>query len=48
MNLEEIKRKALPILEKYGVSRAGVFGSVARGEDADDSDGDHEFDSRES
>jgi predicted nucleotidyltransferase len=38
MNLEEIKRKALPILEKCGVSRAGVFGSVVRGEDAPGSD----------
>jgi len=38
MNLEEIKRKTLPIFEKYGVTRAGVFGSVVRGEAADDSD----------
>jgi len=38
MNLEEIKRKALPILEKYGVTRAGVFGSVVRGDDAPNSD----------
>jgi len=38
MDLEEIKRKALPILEKYGVSRAGIFGSVVRGEDTADSD----------
>ena len=38
MDIEEIKRKALPILEKYGVSRAGVFGSVVRGEAGDDSD----------
>jgi hypothetical protein len=38
MDIEEIKRKALPILEKYGVSRAGVFGSVVRGEDTADSD----------
>jgi len=32
MNVEEIKRKAVPILERYGVARAGVFGSVARGD----------------
>jgi predicted nucleotidyltransferase len=38
MDLEEIKRKALPILEKYGVTRAGVFGSVVRGEETEDSD----------
>ncbi len=38
MDLEDIKRKALPILEKYGVVRAGVFGSVVRGEATADSD----------
>jgi predicted nucleotidyltransferase len=38
MDIGEMKRKALPILEKYGVTRAGVFGSVVRGEAADDSD----------
>jgi len=38
MNLEEIKRKSLPILKKYGVARAGVFGSVVRGEATADSD----------
>jgi hypothetical protein len=29
--IAEIKQKALPILERYGVTRAGVFGSVATG-----------------
>jgi predicted nucleotidyltransferase len=38
MNLEDIKRKALPILKRHGVARAGVFGSVVRGEETDDSD----------
>jgi len=38
MDLEDIKRKASPILKKYGVARAGVFGSVVRGEATDDSD----------
>jgi predicted nucleotidyltransferase len=38
MNLEDIKRKALPILKRHGVTRAGVFGSVVRGEETDDSD----------
>jgi predicted nucleotidyltransferase len=38
MDLEEIKRKTLPILEKYGVTRAGIFGSVVRGEDTPGSD----------
>jgi predicted nucleotidyltransferase len=38
MTIEEIKAKILPILNKYGVSRAGIFGSVVRGEATDDSD----------
>jgi len=28
----------LPILKRHGVTRAGVFGSVVRGEETDDSD----------
>lgn len=31
-NLEEIKKKVRPVLEKYGIQKAGVFGSAARGE----------------
>ena len=31
-NLDEIKEKIRPILEKYGIRKAGVFGSIARGE----------------
>ncbi len=38
MNIEEIKEKILPILKKYGVTRAGIFGSVVRGESKEDSD----------
>ncbi|MBI4120232.1 MAG: nucleotidyltransferase family protein [Parcubacteria group bacterium] len=38
MTIEEIKQKALPILEKYGVEYAAVFGSVARGQQQIDSD----------
>lgn len=30
--LEEIKKKVRPILKKYGINKAGVFGSTARGE----------------
>lgn len=37
-NLIEIKQKITPILEKYGVEYARVFGSVARGEAKEDSD----------
>jgi predicted nucleotidyltransferase len=36
--IEEIKNKILPILKKYGVTRAGVFGSVVRGEETKESD----------
>jgi len=38
MSIEEIKKKILPILKKYGVNRAGILGSVVRGEDSEDSD----------
>jgi predicted nucleotidyltransferase len=37
-NIEEIKQKITPILEKYGVKRAGIFGSCVRGEAKDHSD----------
>lgn len=36
--IEEIKKKILPILKKYGVKKAGVFGSIVRGEAREDSD----------
>ena len=35
--MDDVKAKALPILHRYGVQHAGVFGSVARGELAADS-----------
>jgi len=41
MNMEkidEIKRKIEPILKRYGVKRAGIFGSVVRGEENEESD----------
>ena len=31
-NLENIKTKITPILKKYGIKKAGIFGSSARGE----------------
>lgn len=37
-SLEEIKRKALPILKKAGVSRSAIFGSYVRGEAKKNSD----------
>jgi hypothetical protein len=38
MTIEELKEKARPILEEYGVTYAAVFGSLARGEDHPQSD----------
>jgi len=37
-HIEEIKRKILPILQRYGVKRVGLFGSRVRGEMREDSD----------
>jgi len=38
MTIEEIKEKTTPIFKQYGVIRAAVFGSVAKGTDSADSD----------
>jgi len=38
LEVDEIKRKILPILRRHGVRRAGIFGSVVRGEARGDSD----------
>lgn len=38
MPIEDIKQKTSDIFRKYHVSFAGVFGSVARGEERPDSD----------
>lgn len=38
MTLDIIQQKVRPILEKYGVEYAGVFGSVARGDAKETSD----------
>ena len=40
MTIEEIKEKAVPILKQHGVTRAAVFGSIARGEATEASDTD--------
>ena len=32
MSVEEIRSKILPILQSYGASRVGLFGSAARGD----------------
>ncbi|MEN4006853.1 MAG: nucleotidyltransferase family protein [Methanobacteriaceae archaeon] len=38
MDIEEIKRKILPILQHYEVKKVGLFGSYVRGEMREDSD----------
>lgn len=38
MDIQEIKEKTSPILQKHGVKYAGLFGSFARGEAGPDSD----------
>lgn len=38
VDLEEIKRKALPILKNADVIKAALFGSYARGEETQESD----------
>ena len=38
MSVAEITRKIVPVLEAYGVSYAGIFGSTARGDERPDSD----------
>ena len=38
MEIKEIKRKTVPLLKKYGVVKAGIFGSYARGEQRKRSD----------
>lgn len=37
-NLEEIKKRAIPVLKKAGVLRSAIFGSYVRGEEREDSD----------
>jgi len=34
----EIKKKILPILKRYNVKRAGIFGSAVRDEETEESD----------
>lgn len=38
MNIEEIKGRITPVLRKHNIRRAGIFGSVATGENSSDSD----------
>ncbi len=38
MSITELKNKILPVLRKYKVKRASLFGSIIRGDDTDQSD----------
>lgn len=38
MQISEIKGRISPIMSKYGIKKASIFGSVSRGEDTLDSD----------
>ena len=38
MNINQIKKKILPILKKNDIKRASLFGSVVRGEATEESD----------
>ena len=38
LTIDAIRRAVLPILRRHNVTRAGIFGSCARGEVTDDSD----------
>jgi len=38
MDITTITEKSVPILKKYGVIKAALFGSIARGEATDESD----------
>ena len=38
MTIEEIKGRIIPILERYGIKKAAIFGSLAKGEAKTNSD----------
>lgn len=38
MTAKEIREIVIPVLKKYNITRAGLFGSCARGEDTEISD----------
>lgn len=38
MTIPEIKNKILPVLKKYGIKKASLFGSVVRDEQTEQSD----------
>lgn len=38
MTIPEIKNRITPVLKKYGVIKASLFGSIVKGESTEDSD----------
>ena len=38
MQISEIKERVSPVMREYGVKKASIFGSVARGDNRPDSD----------
>ena len=38
MTIEEIKERIIPILQRYGIKKAAIFGSLAKGEAKTSSD----------
>jgi predicted nucleotidyltransferase len=38
VNVEELGRRIIPVLRRFGVKRASLFGSSARGEEGEESD----------
>lgn len=38
LNLEQVRARVVPVLERYGAKRAGLFGSYVRGQLREDSD----------
>ncbi len=38
LSLDQIKKKAVPVLKQAGVTRSSIFGSYVRGEERGDSD----------
>jgi predicted nucleotidyltransferase len=38
MTIPEIKNRIIPVLKKYGIKKAALFGSIVKGESTKDSD----------
>jgi predicted nucleotidyltransferase len=38
MTMDDVKKEIIPVLKRYRIKKAGVFGSVAKGLEREDSD----------